>query len=293
MKEIEKFRKYIQFEKRYSTHTVTSYINDLLQFNTFLLSNFSIVEESMVRHTHVRSWMVYLMQDSYNAKSINRKISTLKSYFKYLKKLDIVRLNPMSKVIAPKIPKRLPKVIREDALDTLFASKPEENEFKSVRNHLVIDLLYSTGMRRSELIGIKLKDLDLIKGQIKVLGKGNKERIIPIGEKLVLQIREYLEIRQMEYSSDYLLVSDKGKRLYPKLVYNIVKNELSKFSTSPHKSPHVLRHSFATHMANKGAELNSIKEILGHANLSATEIYMHNSIDRLKSVYKGAHPKSN
>lgn len=294
MNKIESFKKYLLFEKRYSEHTVRSYINDLSQFETFLIAQLSITEDIDVRHVHVRSWMVHLMQDAYVSKSINRKISTLKSYFKYLKKIGDIEMNPMSKVITPKMPKRLPKVIREDSLQILFSEINEDESFSNVRNRLIVDMLYSTGMRRSELINIIDSDINLSLKQIKVLGKGNKERLIPISDGLIKIIKDYQSLRddEIKREENYLLVTDKGTKLYPKLVYNVVRTMLSKYSTSEHKSPHVLRHSFATHMANKGAELNSIKEILGHANLSATEIYMHNSIERLKTVYKGAHPKS-
>jgi len=294
MNRIESFEKYLRYERRYSEHTVTSYINDLGQFQVYLSAQLGLSREEDLKHFHIRSWIVYLMKDGYTAKSVNRKISTLKSYFKYLKKAGIVRTNPTSKVIAPKIAKRLPTVVREERLEKLLSDSIIDSDFRSVRDSLVIELLYTTGMRRSELINLKKTDINSALKQIKVLGKGNKERIIPVSNALLQKIAAYSSLKISEDLDQvpYVIVTDSGKKAYPKLIYNIVRRELSSVSTVEKRSPHILRHSFATHLANQGAELNAIKEILGHANLSATEIYMHNSIDRLRSVYDKAHPKS-
>ena len=294
MKWLVSFEKYLRYERRYSDHTVRSYTNDLEQFSVYLTAQLEMTDEIGLKHFHVRSWIVHLMQDNYTAKTVNRKISTLKSYFKYLKKSGHIKSNPTAKVIAPKIAKRLPVVVREERIEDLLDREIDQNDFESVRNQLVIDLLYTTGIRRSELINLKESDINYSLRHIKVLGKGNKERIIPISHKLIESIKLYQELKESEQlnESKYLITTSKGKKSYPKLIYNIVHAQLSTVSTVKKRSPHILRHSFATHLANQGAELNAIKEIMGHANLSATEIYMHNSIDRLRSVYQNAHPKS-
>ncbi len=294
MKWLVSFEKYLRYERRYSDHTVRSYTNDLEQFSVYLTAQLEMTDEIGLKHFHVRSWIVHLMQDNYTAKTVNRKISTLKSYFKYLKKSGHIKSNPTAKVIAPKIAKRLPVVVREERIEDLLDREIDQNDFESVRNQLVIDLLYTTGIRRSELINLRESDINYSLRHIKVLGKGNKERIIPISHKLIESIKLYQELKESEQlnESKYLITTSKGKKSYPKLIYNIVHAQLSTVSTVKKRSPHILRHSFATHLANQGAELNAIKEIMGHANLSATEIYMHNSIDRLRSVYQNAHPKS-
>ena len=294
MKWLVSFEKYLRYERRYSDHTVRSYTNDLEQFSVYLTAQLGMTDEIGLKHFHVRSWIVHLMQDNYTAKTVNRKISTLKSYFKYLKKSGHIKSNPTAKVIAPKIAKRLPVVVREERIEDLLDREIDQNDFESVRNQLVIDLLYTTGIRRSELINLRESDINYSLRHIKVLGKGNKERIIPISHKLIESIKLYLELKESEQlnESKFLITTSKGKKSYPKLIYNIVHAQLSTVSTVKKRSPHILRHSFATHLANQGAELNAIKEIMGHANLSATEIYMHNSIDRLRSVYQNAHPKS-
>ena len=294
MNRVESFRKYLSFERRYSEHTIRSYLNDINQFQIYIRAHVGINEEEELSHHHVRSWIVHLMTEGYTAKSVNRKISTLKSYFKYLKKLGEIKNNPTSKVIAPKIAKRLPAVIREEELSRLLTKECDQSDFGSMRDSLVIELLYNTGIRRSELVELKIRDLNPALRQIKVLGKGNKERIIPVSVSLLRVINRYLLFREENNldHSDYMIITDRGNKVYPKFIYNIVHRQLSQVSTSKKKSPHILRHSFATHMADQGAELNAIKELLGHSNLSATELYMHNSIERLRSVYEKAHPKS-
>ncbi len=294
MKWLVSFEKYLRYERRYSDHTVRSYINDLDQFSVYLTAQLGMIDEIGLTHFHVRSWIVHLMQDNYTAKTVNRKISTLKSYFKYLKKSGHISSNPTAKVIAPKIAKRLPVVVREERIEDLLDREIDQNDFESVRNQLVIDLLYTTGIRRSELINLKVSDINHSLRQIKVIGKGNKERIIPVSDKLLESIKSYQELKEYEQLNEsiFLITTRKGKKAYPKLIYNIVHAQLSLVSTVKKRSPHILRHSFATHLANQGAELNAVKEIMGHANLSATEIYMHNSIDRLRSVYQHAHPRS-
>ena len=292
---IEAFIKYITFEKRYAKNTLISYKNDLDQYEEFMISQFEIEKLEESKHLHIRSWIVNLMSAEVSPKSINRKISTLRSFFNYLRKKDKIEINPMHKVIAPKIAKRLPKYLTEENMLDISDLIEMDESFASYRNRLIVELFYNTGIRRSELIGLLDIDADTRNNSIKVLGKGNKERQIPITPALSKQIDAYRSKREEEfpeYTGAELFVTNKGKKLYPRYVYNVVHKIISKVSTMEQRSPHVLRHTFATHLTNSGAELNAIKELLGHANLSATQIYTHNSIARLKDVYKKAHPKS-
>ncbi len=295
MDKLKSFLEYIKFEKRYSEHTILAYQNDLEQFFKFLHEIYSITSPIDIKHTYVRAWIVSLMQEGKTVKSINRKLSCLKSFFKFLLKRGNISLNPMSKIISPKQGKRLPSYIDQKAMETLFERLEGGKGYESVRDRLIIELLYLTGIRRAELIGLKKEDLDLEQGLIKVKGKGKKQRLIPIVGGLGENLKNYLRILEenFENGEPYLFLTTRGKKLYPKLVYLIVKNNLSLVSSIEQKSPHVLRHSFATHLSNNGAELNAIKELLGHSNLSATQIYTHNSIDRLKTIYQNAHPKAN
>jgi integrase/recombinase XerC len=301
---LERFIKYIQFEKRYSRHTVSAYQSDLEQFFRFLNNpeNIEPAPEPVITHpsqiTHhlIRNWMVELMGNELTARSINRKIATLRKYFKFLLQEGVIAHNPTSKIIAPKIPKNLPVVV-EDAKLTQMLDDNEVfgDDFKGRRDKLVIETLFGTGIRLSELLGIKETDINVYEGTIKVLGKRNKQRIIPVNNELKRLMAEYLELKKSENfnnNSLTLVVTDKGADAYPKLIYLIVHKYLSYISTQDKKSPHVLRHTFATSLLNRGADLNAIKELLGHANLSATQIYTHNSVERLKSIYKQAHPKA-
>jgi integrase/recombinase XerC len=292
---IDKFISYLKFEKRYSDHTIISYQTDLDQFVSFVKEQYGMKDIIDMQHTYVRSWIVNLMNNKISAKSINRKISSLRSFYQYLRKKGKIEKNPMSKITAPKIAKRLPQYVMETEMESLFDLIDVEQTFSSIRDRLILELLYSTGMRRAELLGLKNSDIYRSNKYIKVLGKGNKERIIPVGEQLIENIKRYIVERETEFGlldHPYLLVTDKGKKLYPKFVYNKVKQYLSYVTTMDKKSPHILRHSFATHLSNNGADLNAIKELLGHANLSATQIYTHNSISRLKEIYKASHPKA-
>ncbi len=291
----EMFLNYIRFEKRYSEHTAISYENDLGQFSDYMIHQFEQEDLTQTKHIHVRSWIVALMEAEISAKSINRKISTLRSFFNYLRKSGEMEISPMQKIIAPKLGKRLPKHLTEENMKDIADEIDMEQSFSSIRNRLIIDLLYNTGIRRSELIHLTEANTDTRNHTIKVLGKGNKERQIPIPQSLSAQIDRYRKLKTTEFAElevENLIVTDKGKLLYPRFVYNVVKRFIAKVSTIDQKSPHVLRHTFATHLINNGAELNAIKELLGHANLSATQIYTHNSISRLKDIYKKAHPSS-
>lgn len=294
MKELTTFLNYIELEKRFSPHTVKAYSNDLSQFYTFLESTYEFSDPTKITHFEIRSWMIDLIDLGMTSKTINRKLSTLKSYFRFLVRKNWIEKNPMLKVINPKIPSRLSEYIEEEDLITVFEKMHWQNDFVGIRNYLIIRMLYETGIRRSELIGIHLDDMNIEGRTIKVLGKANKERIIPFGIELLSIIQKYLKERAQLPIDDrmYLFVTKKGKKLYPKLIYTVVTNNLSMVTTQQKRSPHVLRHSFATHMSNNGAELNAIKTLLGHTNLSATQIYTHNSIERLKEVYKLAHPKA-
>lgn len=295
MKLFDSFLSYLKAEKRYSPHTITAYKGDLEQFFAFLDVQYELKNVLHVKHIHVRSWIVHMMENEVKSRSINRKISTLKSFFNFLKRRGKIRKNPMSKVISPKIPSRLPVFIPEKILIHSLKDDFLIEDFSLRRDLLVLELLYQTGMRRSELIELRTQDIDQKKQRIKVLGKGAKERLIPVGNALIGKIEKYMDFRSLEFEdpSEFLLLTNKGKKMYPKFVYLIVHKYLSGISTMEKRSPHVLRHSFATHLASNGAELNAIKELLGHANLSATQIYTHNSIEKLKRIYRNSHPKGN
>lgn len=294
MEQINSFLKHIKFEKRYSEHTQLAYQTDLNQFSLFLKNTYDLTAIEQIKHIHVRAWLVSLMQEKISTKSINRKLSCLKSFFKFSLKRKELEINPMAKIVSPKLGKRLPTYVDQKAMDVLFNEIDFSDDFIGRRDRTIMELLYLTGIRRSELIGLKRTDLDLEQNLLKVLGKGKKERLIPFTAKMKEVFLKYLIIldEAFEVKEPFLFLTQKGKQLYPKLVYLIVKNNLSLVTSIEQKSPHVLRHSFATHLSNNGAELNAIKELLGHSNLSATQIYTHNSIDRLKSIYQNAHPKA-
>ena len=287
------FVNYLNYEKHFSKHTVTAYQNDLFQFQKFISENFDTDEIKIINHQMIRSWLVQLMNDKISARSVARKLTTLKTFYRFLLKENIVESSPMAKVQSLKIQKRLPVFVEETPMNILLDNIEFENNFEGVRDKLIINILYSTGIRLFELIGLKKLDVDSYNQQIKVLGKRNKERIIPITKELSDQIILYNQMKADEgFQNENLLVTSKGEKLYPKLVYTIVKKNLSFVTSIEKRSPHVLRHTFATHLLNKGADLNAIKELLGHANLSATQIYTHNSIERLKTIYKNKHPRA-
>ncbi len=294
MKQSE-FLQYIQFEKHFSPHTIDAYRKDLAQFFLFLKDQLELTKVEQITHHHVRSWVVDLMSREMSTRTIRRKLSTLKTYFRFLQKRGYVTQNPMLKVNTPKVSKRLPSVVKIESLQLLFDRLEFGDDFSGCRNRLILEILYSTGLRRSELIQLKLGDIDLVQRQLKVMGKGSKERLVPFGVDLSRTITAYLEQREAQFLNSkhkQLLLTDQGKPVYPKLVYNIVKRYLSMVTTVEQRSPHVLRHSFATHLSENGADLNAIKTLLGHSNLAATQIYTHNSIEKLKKVYQQAHPKA-
>ena len=290
-----KFLQYLEFEKRFSKNTVLAYKNDIDQCRTYLEAKCGITDLVEVKHEHIRSWVVHLIQNGITTRSVNRKLSTLKTFFRYLQKRDLLEINPMSKVITPKTGKRLPVFVKKAHLNNLMENFEFESDLEGQRNRTILEVLYHTGMRRSELIGLTFANIDLSNQTIKVLGKGNKERLIPFGNSLAKLLKSYTVLRAEAFpanSADFVFLTRKGKKLYPKFVYNLVKKHLSQVTTVEQRSPHVLRHSFATHLSDNGADLNAIKELLGHASLAATQVYTHNSIEKLKRVYKQAHPKA-
>ena len=289
----ESFINYLEFEKRCSSHTVVAYKNDLDQFVQF---STEVVGEFNVKKTDgklVRNWIVYLMESKLSARSVNRKITTVKSFFKYLMKEQIVEKNPATYLALPKIRKKLPNFVEENNLHHLLDDGMFDVDFKGIRDKLIITLLYGTGIRLSELLLLKDSDFNTKMGLIKVLGKRKKERIIPYPASINSLLEEYHNIRNSEIglNSERLLVTEDGKPVYEKLIYRVVTNNLAKVTLLEKKSPHVLRHTYATHLLNKGADLNAVKELLGHANLAATQIYTHTSFERLHDIYKQAHPR--
>jgi integrase/recombinase XerC len=291
---IQSFLDYLKYEKRYSAHTLISYRIDLIDFIDFMGIQFSSVSLKEVNHSYVRSWLAGLKERGLTSKSINRKISCLKSFFRYHLRTGTIEYTPMAQVISPKVSKRLPVFIKEEDTRKLVETLHQSAEnWKSQNAKMLVIIFYATGMRLSELINLKEKQIDFSKSQIKVLGKGNKERIIPVSLEIMEIIREYQQLKKdFESTDDVLLVTEKGKKLYPKYAWLLVNQVLGEASTLDKKSPHVLRHTFATHLMNKGADLNAVKELLGHSSLAATQVYTHNSIEKLKDVYKKAHPKA-
>ena len=288
---VNKFLEYLEFEKRYSKHTIVSYKTDLLQFEAYLSVLFEVgVEEAT--HVMIRSWMVTLVEKGISSRTINRKKSTLQVFYKYLKAKVLIEESPMQKVVAPKVEKRLPHYVKKQDMESLFSEVEFTNDFSGSRDRLILELFYNTGMRLSELV--ELKEVSVLEDSIKVVGKRNKERMIPITSVMRRKIIDYISLKRNEFteSTQSLFVTDKGEKLYQKFVYRKVNHYLGLVTSQGKKSPHVLRHTFATHMLDNGAELNAIKEILGHASLSATQVYTHNSIEKLKNVYKQAHPRS-
>jgi len=276
--EVRNFLNYLQKEKRYSHHTITAYKKDLDQLNAFLEQEFEISCKN-ANSQMLRSWLVTLVEIPLQSKSINRKISSIKSFYNYLLREGDIESLPTSKLISPKLQKPLPVFVNSTEMENLEELFSFEDDFSGLRDRLILEVLYSTGMRLSELIGIKDSDINFYEGSLKVLGKRNKERIVPLHQALVDQLKDYLTLKKEQSKSSFLFVTNHGEKLYPKFVYRKVNYYLSQVTTAQKKSPHILRHTFATHMLNNGADLNTIKEILGHANLSATEVYTHNSIE--------------
>ncbi len=289
------FLDYLKFQKRYSQHTIISYRNDLEAFFGFLQVQFGEIALPEIKPTYIRSWLADLKSGGITSKTINRKISALKSFFKYCLKQGMVSTSPMATIITPKMGKKLPQFVDRKDIEVLFTETVFSEGWKGVTEKLSLLILYNTGIRQAELINLKENQADLGNAAIKVLGKGNKERVIPVSRALSDDIRGYMIEKKRLFGDTghgFLLVNEKGKKLYPKYLYNLVNKYLSQVTTIEHRSPHVLRHTFATHLTNNGAELNAVKELLGHSSLAATQIYTHNTIEKLKDVFKKAHPKA-
>lgn len=293
MDKVNEFLAYLQNEKRYATHTLISYKNDLIQYHAFCQE--SGKEGMDLFFKTVRSWVVYLMEKEYSPRTIHRKLSSLRAYCKYLIRRGELDTDPVEKVLKPKVKKRIPRFVDENSINRMLDDYVFGDDFTGERNKLMINLLYQTGIRRSELTGLTLTSFDRGSGQIRVLGKRSKERIIPIGRELSDAIQGYLVRREEQFpgvATDALFLTEAGKPVYSQLIYRIVKRYIGMITTLEKTSPHILRHTFATHMLNNGADLNAIKEILGHANLSATQVYTHNTFEKLKSIYNQAHPRA-
>ena len=289
------FLDYLKFQKRFSAHTILAYSTDLQQGFDFFHAVYGVGEVSAISAAMMRSWLAEGKANGLSARSLNRKISTFKSFFKYLVRQGTLTNSPMSTITSPKTPKRLPVFLKEEeTLQLLNALDSGAEDWTSLNARTILTLLYSTGMRLSELIGLKPEQIDIGRATLKVLGKGNKERVIPISPYLqtVLQGYEKAKSKTLGATDGPLLVTDKGKPLYPKYVWNLVNKYLGGATTLDKKSPHVLRHSFATHLMNQGADLNAVKELLGHSSLAATQVYTHNTIGKLQEAHRKAHPKS-
>jgi integrase/recombinase XerC len=292
--EFESFLNYLRYEKRASSHTVAAYAGDLNDFYGYLRVTYEITTIQEVVHAHIRSWMVFLLSSGLVARSINRKVSTLKAYYKFMQRQGLIQHNPTLRIVRPKVPKRLPMVVDGASMDRLLDEVVYPEGYAGLRDKTILELFYGCGIRASELKGLRLGDVDLHQQQIKVLGKRNKERIIPFHTLLRDQLRLYLQGRAAAFSEgpDWLFLTEKGEQMYPALIYKTVHHYLSMVSTLSQRSPHVLRHTFATHLLDQGADLNAVKELLGHTSLAATQVYTHNSVEKLKEVYRKSHPKA-
>lgn len=293
MSEIASFEKYLRYEKRCSEHTLVSYLNDLQQFEAFLTALSKPLQKVSTRD--IRLWIMDLTENKIKSASINRKLSTLKSFYKFLQKQGVVKNNPAQAIKTLKTPIKTPNFVSEKEINLILDNLPVPENYEQHRNLLIFEIFYYTGMRRSELINLKDENIDFFQEYITVFGKGKKERKIPIHSFVKDKIKSYLQIRNEEFEikgNHFLFLTEKLEPLNPKKIYNIIKEQLNMCISVEVKSPHVLRHTFATHLLNKGASLNSIKELLGHSSLVATQVYTHNSIERLKDIYKQAHPKA-
>lgn len=289
------FLQHIQYEKRLSHHTITAYEGDLKQFSAYLLFQYELKEPEKADFQMIRSWIVSMVEEKIENRSINRKIATLRSFYNFLQRHKVIQSDPMLKIKALKTDKTLPKYVEEKPMETLLDDIEFTEDFVGKRDKLVLELLYGTGMRLSELINLKISDLNLYNHTLTVLGKRNKHRRIPIIDSLAVLIKEYLQLRSdfsLEPENQWLILTDTGTQAYPVFIQRLVKRHLNLVTSLDKKSPHVLRHTFATHLLNRGADLNAIKDLLGHSSLAATQVYTHNSIEKLKKVFQQAHPKA-
>ncbi|MEQ1744645.1 MAG: tyrosine-type recombinase/integrase [Saprospiraceae bacterium] len=290
----ESFLQFLALERRFSPHTVTAYRNDLNKFLLYIKENQCLTSIAEVGHLHIRAWAAAQIQEGLSARSVNRRLSCLSSFFKYLLKRGLIAKDPMKKVTAPKMGKRLPVFVQESEMATLFSQLDFSPDYPGQQERLILEILYATGMRRSELVGLKLADVDLGNMAFRVIGKGGKERLAPFARYLADLLETYLSLRAEAFPATeepWLFLNKKGDQLKAEAVYRVVRKNLSLVTSAEQRSPHVLRHSFATHLSNRGADLNAIKELLGHSSLAATQIYTHNSIDRLIEIYEKSHPK--
>jgi integrase/recombinase XerC len=292
---IESFLKYLQYEKRVSAHTTLAYQNDLTQFASFLDVTFEEAKSEFADYGMIRSWIIQLADSDIKATSVNRKIASLKTYYKFLMRQEVIKKNPMQKIKVLKTQKRLPSFVKEGDMVNLLDKVSFEDTLEGWRDRLILEFFYATGMRLSELIQLKENQVNLHSRTIKVLGKRNKERVIPFPANIISIVEHYRTIRNKEVGAPehgHLFVTDKGEPCYPMMVYRIVKKYLNEFTTSEKSSPHVLRHTYATHLLNKGAEINAVKDLLGHTSLAATQVYTHNSMEKIKKAFDQAHPKA-
>lgn len=292
----DSFINYLEHEKRVSAHTVLAYKKDLEQFSEFVAVAFGSEEIKEVGHAEIRAWVVDLVESGLQANSVNRKIATLKSYYKFLLRSGEISKDPTYKVKSLKAPKRLPEFVQEAAIERILEELVYEPDFSGQRDRMVMEFLYLTGVRLSELISLQWKDINLAEASVKVLGKRKKQRIIPLTNTLKKNIILFKKVFEETFpnvrESDYFIVNNKKEQAYPMMIYRIVRHYLDLFAQTSKRSPHLLRHTFATHLLNKGADLNAVKDLLGHANLAATQVYTHNSMEKLKAVFDQAHPKA-
>lgn len=293
---IDSFINYLEYEKRSSPHTVLAYRKDLEQALEFVELSFEIKELSQCAHAELRAWVIDLVEQGLSTTSVNRKIATLRSYYKFLLRSRLITQDPTYKLKSLKNPKKLPEFVQEVTIESVLEEEVYEATFEGQRDRMVMEFLYLTGVRLSELTNLKWSDINLIEDQVKVLGKRKKERIIPVTKTLKQNILSYKKEFEERFPkigmNHYFIVSNKGEQSYSMMIYRIVRHYLDLFAQNTRRSPHLLRHTFATHLLNKGADLNAVKDLLGHANLAATQVYTHNTMEKLKAVFEQAHPKA-
>ncbi len=291
---VDKYINYLRYEKNYSSHTEISYSTDLLQFKAFVEANYPGIDLISVDGDIVRFWIISLMEHKTSARSVNRKLSSLKSFYRFLQRIGDISVNPLKKVSGPKAKKPIPSFINYNDMEKVLDEVVENDDFEAFRDRVILELFYVTGMRRAELIGLVDTDVDLEAGSIRVTGKRNKQRIIPISKNTIELICSYLDVRNHNFENQTVafFVKKDGEAMYPMMIHRIVSSHLKWIPTLEKASPHVLRHSFATGMLNNGADINAVKELLGHSSLASTEIYTHTSFDELKKIYNKAHPRA-